>query len=173
MPRPVSDLSAYATGKESTRQKFEIRFQASIDRGQFYCWANKLGTVADADGRLCRAGNCEPAWVREHGSDLQGTAKDTYKYKVPSCEVSTTAQDPKLTKQKDFCLFWQVVSFEQWWWIFGGPAKVSGDWPRKLWQEYKLHPSVYEEYLYLSRDKLAANKRNLEVHQHWKQDLGI
>ena len=47
-------------------------YQASCDRGQFYCWANKKGTVARTDGGLCRAGNCEPAWVRELGSDLQG-----------------------------------------------------------------------------------------------------
>jgi hypothetical protein len=47
-------------------------YQASCDRGQFYCWANKTGTVARNDGGLCRAGNCEPAWTRELGSDLQG-----------------------------------------------------------------------------------------------------
>lgn len=107
------------------------RFQASVDRGQFYCWANKKGTVVDASGHLCRAGNCEPAWSRELGSDLRGTARVTRKY------------------------------------------KVSGDWPKKLWQEYKLEGSVYEEYLYLSKDKLAANKRNLELYLNWKRERDL
>ena len=107
------------------------RFQASVDRGQFYAWANKKGTVVDAGDRLCRAGNCEPAWVREVGSDLQGAAKATYKY------------------------------------------KVSADWPKKLWQEYKLTVPVYEEYMFLSRDKLAANKKNLELYQNWKRERDL
>ena len=107
------------------------RFQASVDRGQFYVWANKVGTVVDAGGRLCRAGNCEPAWVREVGSDLQGTGKAGYKY------------------------------------------KVSADWPKKLWQEYKLTVPIYEEYMYLSRDKLAANKKNLELYQTWKRERDL
>ena len=107
------------------------RYQASVDRGQFYCWANKKGTVADGSGKLCRAGNCEPAWTREVGSDLQATCLPTYKY------------------------------------------KVSGDWPKKLWQEYKLDETVYEEYLYLCKDKLAANKRNLELYQSWKRERDL
>ena len=107
------------------------RYQASVDRGQFYCWANKKGTVVGTDGGLCRAGNCEPAWTREQGSDLQGTAKATHKY------------------------------------------KVSGDWPKKLWQEYKLEDAVYEEYLYLCKDKLAGSKRNLELYQSWKRERDL
>ena len=107
------------------------RYQASWDRGQFYCWANKKGTVARRDGSLCRAGNCEPAWTRELGSDLQGSAKTTYKY------------------------------------------AVSGDWPKKLWRDYKLDDSVYEEYLYLCKDKLASNKRGLELYQSWKRERDL
>ena len=34
------------------------RYQASWDRGQFYVWANKRGTLVDNAGVLCRAGNC-------------------------------------------------------------------------------------------------------------------
>ena len=102
-------------------------YQASADRGQFYCWANKKGTVIDEGGRLCRAGNCEPAWTRAEGSDLQGARKANHKY------------------------------------------TVSGDWPRKLWQEYKLEATVFEEYLYLCKDKIAANKRSLELHQSWER----
>jgi hypothetical protein len=106
-------------------------YQASADRGQFYCWANKKGTVIDEGGRLCRAGNCEPAWTRAEGSDLQGARKANHKY------------------------------------------TVSGDWPRKLWQEYKLEATVFEEYLYLCRDKIAANKRSLELHQSWERERDL
>ena len=34
-----------------------------MDRAHFYCWANKLGTVTDASGELCVAGNYKPAWT--------------------------------------------------------------------------------------------------------------
>ena len=87
--------------------------------------------MVDARGNFCRAGNCEPAWTRELGSDLQGGVQATYKY------------------------------------------KVSGDWARNLWQEYKLETSVYEDYLYLCKDKLAANKRNLELYQGWKRERDL
>ena len=103
------------------------RYQASVDRGHFYVWANKRGTVLDASGRLCRAGNCEPAWAREVGSDLRTSVRVVNRY------------------------------------------TVSGDWPRKVWQEYKLTDTVFEEYLFLRKDKLAANKRNFEVFRQWKQ----
>lgn len=39
---------------------------------------------------------------------------------------------------------------------------MSGKWPEDLWQSYKLTHDVYEEYLYKSRDKVVARKRNLE-----------
>ena len=39
------------------------RWQASVDRAHFYCWANKLGTVKDAAGELCVDGNYAPAWT--------------------------------------------------------------------------------------------------------------
>ena len=103
------------------------KFQLSVDRGHFYVWANKRGTVVDGSGKLCRAGNCEPAWARDLGSDLRSVAQVVNRY------------------------------------------RVSGDWPRKLWQEYKLADNVFEEYAYLSKDKLAANKRSFEVYRQWKQ----
>ena len=103
-------------------------YQASVDRGHFYVWANKRGTVVDLSGNLCRAGNSEPAWAKEFGSDLRSRGKVTHKY------------------------------------------KVSGEWARKLWQEYKLTDDVFEEYLYLCKDKLAANKRNFELFRTWKRE---
>ena len=39
------------------------RLQASLDRGFFYAWAEKEGTVRLGDGDVCVAGNYEPAWT--------------------------------------------------------------------------------------------------------------
>ena len=39
------------------------RLQDSLNRGMFYCWADKLGTVRDEAGRQCTDGNYEPAWT--------------------------------------------------------------------------------------------------------------
>lgn len=39
------------------------KIQQSIDRGMFYVWADKIGTVRDADGQPCVAGNYEPCWT--------------------------------------------------------------------------------------------------------------
>ncbi|CAE7600412.1 unnamed protein product [Symbiodinium sp. CCMP2592] len=39
------------------------KMQQSIDRGMFYVWANKCGTVHLDDGRLCVAGNYAPCWT--------------------------------------------------------------------------------------------------------------
>ena len=36
------------------------RVQDSYDRGFFYCWADKLGTVRDEANKLCVAGNYQP-----------------------------------------------------------------------------------------------------------------
>ena len=58
-------------------------YQASVDRGHFYVWANKRGTVVDFSGNLCRAGNCEPAWAKETGSDLRGGSKVTHQATGP------------------------------------------------------------------------------------------
>lgn len=41
------------------------RLQQSIDRGHFYAWANKLGTLTDATGSLCVASNYAPSWTDE------------------------------------------------------------------------------------------------------------
>jgi curved DNA-binding protein CbpA len=40
------------------------KLQQSLDRGFFYVWANKVGTVRGGDGELLVAGNYEPAWTR-------------------------------------------------------------------------------------------------------------
>ena len=39
------------------------RLQQSLDRGFFYVWANKVGTVRGGDGELLVAGNYQPAWT--------------------------------------------------------------------------------------------------------------
>lgn len=39
------------------------RWQTSVDRGHFYCYANKRGTVRDSSGKLCVDGNYAPAWT--------------------------------------------------------------------------------------------------------------
>ena len=98
------------------------RLQGSIDRGMFYVWANKIGTVLlpTAPRGLCVAGNYEPAWT---------SAKCRY--------------------------------------------QVLGQWPEKLWKQYKLDGDMYEEYLHLSRDGLPARKRNLEVYQAWSQQRAL
>jgi len=40
------------------------RWQASVDRGHFYVWADKVGTVRDPSGELCVDGNYAPAWTQ-------------------------------------------------------------------------------------------------------------
>ena len=39
------------------------RWQTSVDRGHFYCYANKKGTVRQPSGELCVAANYFPAWL--------------------------------------------------------------------------------------------------------------
>ena len=39
------------------------KLQESLNRGFFYCWADKIGTVKDENGNACVAGNYFPAWT--------------------------------------------------------------------------------------------------------------
>ena len=39
------------------------RMQESIDRGMYYCWADKRGTQKDEHGVVCTVGNYEPCWT--------------------------------------------------------------------------------------------------------------
>ena len=41
------------------------QLQDSLNRGFFYCWANKKGTCRNAEGQECTAGNYAPAWTDE------------------------------------------------------------------------------------------------------------
>lgn len=41
------------------------KMQVSVDRGFFYVWANKIGTVRNPAGHLCVAGNYAPVWTEE------------------------------------------------------------------------------------------------------------
>ena len=43
------------------------KLQNSIDRGMFYCWADKIGTQRDQAGNPCVAGNYMPAWTNAMG----------------------------------------------------------------------------------------------------------
>ena len=43
---------------------------------------NKVGTLVDSSGNRCRGGNCELAWTKLVGSDLQGGAKKVRHYRV-------------------------------------------------------------------------------------------
>ena len=38
--------------------------QASVDRGMFYVWADKIGTQRDSAGAVCVDGNYFPCWIR-------------------------------------------------------------------------------------------------------------
>ena len=99
------------------------RFQQSVDRGMFYVWANKKGTVRDMEGGLCVVGNYAPCWTKPR--------KGVFRY------------------------------------------EVRGKWPEKLWKQYKLETSVYEEYLFLCRDGVPARKRNLEAVRRWEKGKAI
>ena len=48
---------------------------------------------------------------------------------------------------------------------------VRGQWPKSLWQAYKLSPGKYEEYLYACRDGVPTFKRLCEVCKD-KEDEG-
>ena len=41
------------------------KLQQSLNRGFFYVWASKIGTVKDSSGKDCTAGNYWPAWCEE------------------------------------------------------------------------------------------------------------
>ena len=40
------------------------KMQESINRGMFYCWADKIGTQFDESGKPCTDGNYQPCWTR-------------------------------------------------------------------------------------------------------------
>ena len=78
------------------------RIQKSLDRGFFYVWAAKEGTVRLGDGELCVAGNYEPAWTKTKLTytvkakwldDLLGAHKlsmDTYEEYLFLCQDTGT-----------------------------------------------------------------------------------
>ena len=41
------------------------KMRQSIDRAMFYCFADKIGTQRDEDGKECTVGNYFPAWVED------------------------------------------------------------------------------------------------------------
>ena len=44
------------------------KMQESLDRGFFYCWADKIGTHRDEQGKVCVDGNYFPAWTDEYAT---------------------------------------------------------------------------------------------------------
>ena len=61
-------------------------YQKSINRGMFYVFADKIGTVRDATGRICVAGNYAPCW-----------GEQKFKYTVPGRWPQDLWQARKLT----------------------------------------------------------------------------
>ena len=61
------------------------KLQASINRGFFYTWANKEGTLVD-NGELCVAGNYAPCWTKER-----------LKYQVMGAWVDTLWKQRKIS----------------------------------------------------------------------------
>ena len=49
--------------------------QKSIDRGMFYVWANKVGTVRDEKRELCVAGNYFPCWREDWDMTYEVSAR--------------------------------------------------------------------------------------------------
>ena len=41
------------------------KLQESLNRGMFYCWADKLGTERDDQGKACTMGNYAPCWTTD------------------------------------------------------------------------------------------------------------
>ena len=49
--------------------------QKSVDRGMFYVWADKVGTVRDEKGELCVAGNYYPCWREDWDMTYEVSAR--------------------------------------------------------------------------------------------------
>lgn len=65
------------------------KLQESVDRGFFYCWADKRGTQRDEEGNVCVCGNYYPAWTSER-----------CKYAVKGRWVESLWQAYKLSTEK-------------------------------------------------------------------------
>ena len=89
-----------------------------VDRGFFYVYADKIGTVQKASGDVLTEGNYLPCWT---------------------------------SSERNY--------------------QVLGKWPETLWKQRKISNSVYERYLYLSRDGVVSRHRNLTLCREQEQRL--
>ena len=94
------------------------QWQRSVDRGFFYVYADKIGTVQKASGDVLTEGNYLPCWT---------------------------------SSERNY--------------------QVLGKWPETLWKQRKISNSVYERYLYLSRDGVVSRHRNLTLCREQEQRL--
>ena len=94
------------------------QWQRSVDRGFFYVYADKIGTVQKASGDVLTEGNYLPCWT---------------------------------SSERNY--------------------QVLGKWPETLWKQRKISTSVYERYLYLSRDGVVSRHRNLTLCREQEQRL--
>lgn len=94
------------------------QWQRSVDRGFFYVYADKIGTVQKASGDMLTEGNYLPCWT---------------------------------SSERNY--------------------QVLGKWPETLWKQRKISNSVYERYLYLSRDGVVSRHRNLTLCREQEQRL--
>ena len=85
------------------------QWQESVDRGHFYVWANKKGTVRDASGNLCVAANYEPAWTEakeKYAVKAEWPEKLWKGYKLDDCvyfnEYLFLCKDKVAAKKRNF-----------------------------------------------------------------------
>ena len=97
--------------------------QRSYDRGFFYVYANKLGTVLDDQGEECTVGNYAPAWVEDAGmytyQVLGKWPENLWKqYKLDSATYDRylyLSRDGVQSRKRnlDFCKAWKEAQDEQ------------------------------------------------------------
>ena len=120
-----------------------------MDRGFFYCFANKKGTLLVSD-KPAVAGNYFPDWTGAFAPCLP--------------EASAGDQGS--------------IGSYLWLWCarLGGEQKtyqVLGAWPEKLWKRQKLSSEQYREYLFLTRDGVVSRARNLEAVQAEEKSVAV
>ena len=138
--------------------------QSSFNRGFFYVWADKLGTLREEDG--------EPrVWGKRFGNPIQADlrvlprpiAHRTVRAEAragPEAEMTCASQTLLRTflilgaSRRNYAPVWTPMRLTY---------EVSGKWPEKLWKQRKLSHPKYKEYLYETRDGVLPRRRNLDA----------
>ena len=120
-----------------------------MDRGFFYCFANKKGTLLVSD-KPAVAGNYFPDWTGAFAPCQPGASLGTRVSLDPTC-----------------CSRALVLTGEQ------KTYQVLGAWPEKLWKRQKLSSEQYREYLFLTRDGVVSRARNLEAVQAEEKSVAV